>query len=153
MSLGDAEKALASLEGAVRREAAPSHHVARQVLLAVGQALREGALPPEFLERARQAGRAAGPAWEQAVETELTLACGEFAQSVDPRYLGLPNYDLAYTQGARERLDERLRAARELGFGLSERESKILELADRVLAEHLARKAPATKRPGPAAGA
>jgi hypothetical protein len=111
-----------------------------------------------LLERARAAAAGAGPAWSQAVQTELTLACGEFAQGVDPRYLSLPDYDLGYTRSARARLADRLRAAGELGFELSPREAQVLELADRVLAGHLARRedAPADRgrarsQPAPAA--
>ena len=31
------------------------------------------------------------------------MACTEHVQSVDPRYLDLPNYDFEYTRAARER--------------------------------------------------
>ena len=149
MSLREAEAALTNLEGLVRRQTPPSHYVARHVLLALGQVLREEV--PEgstLLERARAAGAAAGPAWGEAVHTELTLACGEFAQSVDPRYLELPDYDFEYTRGARLRLADRLRAAKELGFELAPREAEVLELADRVLASREARPNGA-RRPGP----
>jgi hypothetical protein len=140
VSTREAEKALASLEEVVRRRARPGAYLARAVLLTLGQALREEgpASCAGLLERARVAGESAGPAWSEAVQTELTLACGEFAQGVDPRYLGLPNYDLGYTSAARRRLGDRLEAARELGYGLSTREAQVLELADRVLAKHLA---------------
>jgi hypothetical protein len=157
----EAERALAALEELGRKKAAPSHYVARHVLLALGQMLRAEAPGScaALVERARVAGRAAGPAWGEAVQTELTLACGEFAQSVEPRYLSLPDYDLDYTRSARVRLGDRLRAASELGFGLSPRETEVLALADRVLAGHTARQeaggtdpeAPATpppRRPG-----
>lgn len=134
MSAGEVEAALASLEELARRGHAPSHYVARHLLLALGRVLREG--PPEAWEaqlaRARSAGAAAGPGWAEAVEAELGLACGEFAQSLDPRFLGLPNYDLEYTRAARERLEDRLRAARTLGFELSPRETDMLALADQV---------------------
>ena len=135
-----AEKAVASLEGLARRKGKPGHHLARDVLLTIGQAMREGGAGScaGLLERARMAGELAGPAWREAVQTELTLACGEFAQGVDPRYLGLPNYDLEYTRAARSRLADRLEVARELGFGLEPREAQVLELADRVLARHVA---------------
>lgn len=130
----EVEDALANLERLVRAGQGPSHYVARHVLLALGQALRE---QPEacgpWLERARTAGREGGESWRQAVQDELTLACGEFAQCLDPRYLSLPNYDREYTRSARARLEDRLRTARELGFGPSLRESEVLELADRVL--------------------
>ena len=140
MSAKEAEKAVASLEELARRRGKPGHHLARSVLLALGQARREEDAEScaRLLERARAAGNLAGPPWREAVQTELTLACGEFAQGVDPRYLGLPNYDLEYTRAARGRLADRLEVARELGFGLEPREAQVLELADRVLAQHLA---------------
>jgi hypothetical protein len=84
--------------------------------------------------------------------TELTLACAEFAQGVDPRYLGLPNYDLEYTRAARRRLADRLQAAHELGFRLAPREAGLLELADRVLDQHLTGRGRAEKGPGPTTG-
>lgn len=161
MSSGEAEKAIGGLEELVRRRTPPSHYVARHVLLSLGQALRE---EPEacaaLLERARVAGRAAGAPWSEAVQTELTLACGEFAQSLDPRYLSLPDYDLDYTRSARGRLADRLRAASELGFELTPRETEVLVLADRVLAGHSAQQGldraarPETTRrpPGPGRG-
>lgn len=136
------DQAIRSLEELARKKTAPSHYVARHVLLALGQVLRAEAPGScvALLERARAAGRAAGAAWDQAVQTELTLACGEFAQSLDPRYLGLPDYDLDYTRSARLRLADRLRAASALGYELTPREQEVLELADRVLASHTARK-------------
>lgn len=136
MSLREVEAALANLEELARRGHAPSHYVARHLLLALGQALREG--PPEsyaaVVARARSAGEAAGPGWSEAVAAELGLACGEFAQCLDPRFLSLPNYDVEYTRAARARLEDRLGAARELGFRLSPRETDMLALADQVFA-------------------
>jgi len=155
VSTREAEKALASLEELVRRGARPSHHLARAVLLTLGQILREegpGSCAA-LIERARAVGQRAGPAWSEEVQTELTLACGEFAQGVDPRYLGLPNYDLDYTRSARLRLADRLEAARELGFALAPREAQMLELADRVLEQHLARRRAGGSDPVPPPGA
>lgn len=136
MSLVRLETALAALEKLAREGAPPHHHLAREVLLALGRAIvdeSETSLLP-LLDRCRSAGRALEGSWDQAVQTELTMACGEFAQSLDPRFLRLPNYDLAYTRAARDRLEDRLRSARALGFGLSSEESEVLALADQVLA-------------------
>lgn len=143
--MSDLEKALELLEALVRQRAAPSHYVARHLLLALGAALRSDATGiAALVERARRAGAEAGKAWEEAVLAELGLACGEFAQCVDPRYLGLPNYDLEYTRAARARLADRMRAAEALGFVPSPRDREMLELADQVLNAHQAgRSAPA----------
>lgn len=136
MNPREVEAAVAQLEEHVRRGKSPDLHLARLVLLTLGRSL--GAPPVEacssWLERTRAAGRAAGGAWDEAVRDELTLAVGEFAQCVDPRYLDLPRYDMEYTRAARARLEDRLRAARELGFAPSSREAEVLALADRVLA-------------------
>lgn len=138
--MSEVEKAIELLERVVRQGAAPSHYLARHLLLALGEALREGYAPAlEHLERARQVGAAAGAGWAEAVQTELSLACAEFAQSVDPRYLTLPNYDHQYTLAARARLQDRLSAARALGFAQSTRDQEILTLADQVLEAHRAR--------------
>jgi len=139
MSRREAEDALRELEGQARKGRGPDHHQARRLLLSLGRLLEElgtGACAP-LLERARALS---SPAWVAAVQMELSLACVEFARSVEPRYLELPNYDLAYTQGARVRLGDRLRAGRELGIDLDPREAAILELADRVLAAYLEKK-------------
>jgi hypothetical protein len=156
MSARDVEEALASLERAAREGRRPGHHLARHLLLGLGAALRE---QPErcaaWIERAQAAGTAAGAAWKDAVLDELTLACGEFAQCVDPRYLDLPDYDHEYTRGARARLEDRLRCARELGFTPTPRETEIVELADCVLEAATRRKAEAggqRGRPSPAEG-
>jgi len=137
MNATEVEAALAQLEDLARHGQKPSHYVARRVLLALGEAAREGLeSTPTWLSRARAAGEAAGPAWRESVQSELSFACGEFAQCVDPRYLAIPTYDLEYTRAARQRLADRLAASVELGFALSERETEVLELADRVLAAY-----------------
>ncbi|HEX6884248.1 MAG TPA: hypothetical protein VF530_12795 [Planctomycetota bacterium] len=144
--MSELEKALQLLESLVRQRAAPSHYVARLLLLTLGAALRaEPAAAAAGVERTRRAGEALGEPWAEALRTELGLACGEFAQCVDPRYLDLPGYDLEYTRAARARLEDRLRAATALGFALEDRHREMLELADRVLE---ARKG-APERPGP----
>lgn len=145
--MSELEKALQLLESLVRQRAAPSHYVARHLLLTLGAALRtEPAACAAAVERARRAGEALGAPWAEALRTELGLACGEFAQCVDPRYLELPGYDLEYTRAARARLADRLRACDALGFALEDRHREMLELADRVLE---ARQAPRDARKGP----
>lgn len=132
MSAGqELEKALVQLETLARRGEKPSHYLARHLLIELGEVLAEGPAP-EAVQRARAAGDAAAAAWKSAVETELSLACGEFAQCLDPRFLALPGYDLDYTRTARARLGARLRAAAALGFELQLREVEVLALADQV---------------------
>jgi hypothetical protein len=132
------EAGLNLLEGLAKRGEAPSHYVARQVLLALGRALEERELSESdaLVERARALGTQAGAAWEDAIAAELSFACGEFAQCVDPRYLRLPNYDMEYTRSARARLSDRMVAAGLLGYSLTERELEVLALADQVLEQH-----------------
>lgn len=138
----EVEAALANLEELGRKGHAPSHYVARHVLLALGKVLetRAEADSAPLVARARAAGANAGPAWAEAVDAELSMACGEFAQSLDPRYLDLPNYDLDYTRASRARLEDRLRAASALGFSLSPRETDVLALADQVLGTYIERR-------------
>jgi hypothetical protein len=131
------EKALQQLEGEARKGRRPGPHLARHVLLSLGAALSEHpGEAPGWVERAREAGKHLGEAWERAVQDELSLACGEFVQCVDPRFLSLPNYDMDYTRSARARLEDRLAAARELGLELEAHEVDMLGLADRVLESH-----------------
>lgn len=136
MTARDLEDAVASLERLAQAGQRPSHYVGRHVLLTLGLALRtespEACAP--WLARIRTAGESCAPAWGEAVQDELTLACGEFAQCLDPRYLDLPGYDVEYTAAARLRLEDRLRAAQALGFAPTPREAEVLELADRVWA-------------------
>lgn len=133
------ESALSTLEGLAQRGEKPSHYLARHLLIELGQALGQGDASAA-LERARTASSRVAAAWRTAVETELSLACGEFAQSLDPRYLALPSYDLEYTRTARARLADRLRAAEALGFALQPREREVLALADQVFDAFLARR-------------
>jgi hypothetical protein len=132
----EVEAALTELEGLARRGKRFSHHLARRLLLALGRALEEET--PEacapWVARARATAGLAGEGWSSALRDELTLACGEFIQCVDPRYLGLSGYDMEYTRAARARLADRLRAARALGHELPPREAELLALADQVLA-------------------
>jgi hypothetical protein len=137
----------AELAAAVRaleelpRKAKPHRHHARAVLVPLGVwVLAEGeAGAREGLERVRRAVARFGAAWEAAVRDELTLACTEHVQSIDARYLALPNYDLDYTLEARERLEARLAAARALGIELQAPLRDRVDRADRALADHLAR--------------
>jgi len=157
MSSSELEAALRSLEEVGTKMHHPSHYLARDVLLALGRWMRES--EPEgqeaLLARARKAGHSLGQGWVEAVQTELSVACAEFVQSVDPRYLGVPGYDLEYTRASRARLEDRLRAATALGFTPVSRETELLAMADRVWTAHLGRPSsrPAEPKPsGPAKG-
>jgi hypothetical protein len=148
MSPRELEEAVRNLEKVARAGDRPSHYVARHVLLALGAALSERGeeASAPWVGRIRAAGELAGEGWHSAVDHELSLACGEFAQCLDPRYLGLPNYDLDYTRAARSRLEDRLRAARALGVAPSPKDSEVLALADRVLATVTERRGPPEAR-------
>ncbi len=110
----------------------------RPLLIAFGGELHliNGAEPPETWVQRIQGllgSEEKRENWNQAVESELALACAEHIHAVDPRYLELPNYDFAYTLQARERLADRLRAARALGIEPSEALLEQVEAADRRL--------------------
>ena len=109
------EQALAALTALERAEARPDRHHARAVLVPLGRLAGTEAAEP-WLVRARRAGAGLGEGWIEAVRAELALACAEYVHAVDARYLDLPNYDFAYTFGARERLEARLLAARALAL-------------------------------------
>lgn len=151
MSAPELEVAIADLEDLARKRRQPSHYAARHLLLALGEALEAQGVDAtrEALDRTAAVGLRLEPGWSSAVREELSLACAEVAKCLEPRYLSLPNYDLPYTRAARARLEDRLRAARALGFALPEREAEMLELADHVLAGLQARQA---GREGPESG-
>jgi hypothetical protein len=134
------EDSVRSLEQLARKRERPSHFLARVILLGVGEQLREGRAEA-LLRRIRTAVEPIAPDWSEAVGMELSLAIAEFAGSVNPRYLGLPDYDREYTTRSRALLEDRLRAARALGVAPAERECQILDIADRVWADHLASRA------------
>jgi hypothetical protein len=128
--------ALEELAGTIARSEAPTRQDARAVLVALG-ALIETGRGEELLERTRElvdsASDAWRAAWREVATSELSLACAEHVHSVDPRYLGRPDYDLEYTRSARRRLDQRLRAAVPLGLEVSPAlRARVLE-ADRLL--------------------
>ena len=131
------EAVLRTLERVARNGQWPSRQLAREVLLALGAWMRESGSDATPLERVRKAGRALSTRWDEVVRAELSLSCAEFVQSVDPRYLGIPNYDRDYTRAARARLEDRLRAAGALGFALDAKEVEMLALADQVWSAHL----------------
>lgn len=122
-------------------------HHARGILIALGRLLAEdGEETPDSaredaLKRvsAWQEGldEEAEEAWQRATAEELSLACAEHVQSVDPRFLDHPRYDIEYTRGARQRLEARLVAARELGLELPETLIEGVRSADAMLEPYL----------------
>lgn len=134
------ETAVAELEAAARRGRKPDAYLARPLLLALGEQLRADGAVAELLARAKTAAVALEPAWTRAVQDELTLAIGEFAQCLDPRFLDHPDYDMQYTQAARDRVADRLRAADALSVEVASRDSEVLALSDQVLAMALAKR-------------
>jgi hypothetical protein len=147
------EQALRDLEACAARKRPPGRPVVRALLIAYGKAL-QAAAPDEdpdhhnARERIARAALRLGRGWDDAVSSELALACGEHVQSVDPRYLHLEDYDLEYTLEARERLEARLRAARELGLELPETMARGVREADRRLIERLGQVPPGWEAPG-----
>lgn len=100
----------------------PSRFDVRALFIPLGALILEGdlaALAPT-IEHLATFILADDEAWQRVVAEELSLAGEEYCQSVDPRYLELPNYDFDYTVRSRETLECRLRAAEHLGFGLPE---------------------------------
>jgi len=149
MSDPELDAALRDLEEDARRGRRASPYLARELLISLGRRIEAGAEVEGELSRIREASATLGPRWDETLRGELSLAVGEFVQSVDPRYLELPNYDFEYTTRARARLEHRLRAAGALDLALEEREAELLALADAVWSARLARgsAAPAGKAP------
>lgn len=137
-SLRELEEALTELEAWTRKGKLPARQDARAILVPLGRlALGDPSvdLGPEGALRVRLTAAVAPcpEAWEGAVTEELALACAEHVQSVDPRYLELPNYDLGYTLAARERLEARLAGAGVLGLEAPEHLLEGVRQADRLL--------------------
>ena len=101
---------LAEVEVWVARGRVPTRHHARGILLGLGEALLENRLGDEAEAFARVAAwiARAPDAWRDAFVGEIALAATEHVRSADPRWLGNPKYDLAYTVEARHRLEARL---------------------------------------------
>ncbi|MEM7309459.1 MAG: hypothetical protein AAF682_22445 [Planctomycetota bacterium] len=133
------EEALTALEQLSKRKKAPGRWEARALLVPLGmllQARGEEALATP-LGRARAAAGADAKSWAEAVTEELSLACAEHIQGVDPRYLDLPNFDFDYVLQARERLEARLVAARALGVEAPKQLAEQVTEADARLKPYL----------------
>jgi hypothetical protein len=139
----DLELALSELEATLRRRKAPTRHHARAMLLAIGNRLLAGESEKlvSALQRLRDLAPEEAERWQKAVADELLLACTEFIQSVDPRWLDHPRYDFHYTIAARADLEARLRAAEELDLQPAEDLLDRVAKADALLEPHLRRRA------------
>ncbi len=129
--------AILEFEELARKGARPNRYDARALLLPLGRVLiEEGrAAVREELARIRAVQDAPLRGWRRAVREEIALAAAEHVRGVDPRYLSHPRYDFAYALGARERLEQRLRAAEALGISPPEDLLERVAAADRLLEE------------------
>lgn len=148
------QSALAALQAAFEDKTNPNRHQVRSIYIPLGMLILEGSLDGIEATLERLAGLLAprAEAWEQAVHEELRLAQAEYCQSVDPRYLGRPGYDLAYTIAARERLEARLAAAKALGQDLPPGLEESVQASDAVLEPYLEAEGPAGGSPGESGG-
>ena len=127
---------LTELKQLAKQKREPNRLHARDLLTALGAlVLEEGADAPE-VARVRTAVEPF-ERWEKAVAEELSLACTEHVQSVDARFLDLPNYDFDYLVSARERLEARLVAVEALGLATPEDLLNRVAEADRVVEPYL----------------
>jgi hypothetical protein len=131
--------ALESLRTSAQKSRAPTRHQARDLLLALGAALRaDDEVEIDAASTALRSLEASSSSfrdrWRAAIADEITLACTEHVRSVDPRYLEHPQYDWEYTIAARERLELRLRAAAKLGFPAAAAQLAQVARADALLA-------------------
>lgn len=141
--------ALSHLEALARRGGRPIHLDVREIVLHLGGlVLAERAAEAERqLRRVGEVRRCLGAGIDAALESEYALACAEYVQSVDVRFLGIPNYDFEYVIRARERLEARFEAAALLGVELPGRLLEQVARADELLASRVARLAPADRPP------
>lgn len=136
------EKAVAALRSLAQKGKPPTRHHARDLLLALGQAIQSGEEREvsRSIESLQEFLPALGEIWRTVVADELTLACTEHVRSVEPRYLDHPSYDFEYTIAARERLELRLCAAAKLGLPATPEGLKQVARADALLASSLERR-------------
>ncbi len=130
---------LAEIQAWIGRGKAPTRHHARAILLGLGDALLEDRAGDEAEAFARVAAwiERSPEAWREAFAGELAMATTEHVRSADPRWLGNPKYDLAYTVWARHRLEARLACAEHLGIEVPEELLEAIARADALLAPYL----------------
>ena len=135
----DLSTALGELADLLGGKRGPDRFDVRAIFLPLGALILEGDLAglAPTLEHLSSVARPDDESWAKAVEDELRLATDEFCSSVDPRFLGLPNYDMAYTLSSREMLACRFQAAEHLGFSIPEGALQRVETADKALDPYL----------------
>jgi len=138
-SRDDLNTAITELQRRKKDGEIPDRLLARQALVALGRiALAEDDASAGTLVKSLQEACAAfEQRWEDAVNSEVSLAVNEHVQGVDPHYLDTPEYDFAYTIAARERLEARLRAVDLLGHAVDESLLDQIADADALLAPYL----------------
>lgn len=128
------DRAIEDLGKLIRGRHGLTRHVARALLVPLGKLLNEAPeSAQERLGRLSELVAQARPDWEKVVKEELALACSEYVQSVDPRFLDHARYDFAYTIAARERLEARINAASAFDLGPEEGHLQAVVRADTIL--------------------
>ena len=133
----DLDQALKALEDAPKTP--PGRWEARAVLVPLGLLIQARGLEAlsDALERVKAATAPHEEAWQKAILEEVSLACAEHIQGVDPRYLGLANFDWGYLLEARERLEARKIAAEALQMPIPAHLWSQVEAADEQIQPHL----------------
>lgn len=133
------DAALRELAALAPKKRQPTRFHARAVLIPLGRILLEEghAALRDPMKLLAATVEPLGGAWERAVQDELTLACTEHVQGVDPRYLEHPRFDIEYVVSARERLEARLAAASALDLSPPDALLDRVAAADRLLEPYL----------------
>lgn len=133
------DETLKELAELTKKKRQPNRFHARELLTALGTlilAADEDAPEVPEVERVR-AAVAPFEDWEKAVAEEMSLACTEHVQGVDPRFLKHPRFDFDYLVAARERLEARLQAVEALGLSVPEDLLNRVAEADEVVEPYL----------------
>lgn len=130
------ESALQLIRESIRARRPLNRYHARAVLLPLGELLRRREDARAQLDAARETIDRDRLGWDAAVSDEMELAVFEHLCSADPSQVGRPDYDMAYTREARERLEARLIAHRALGGVADESWTQKIAHADAILAPH-----------------
>lgn len=134
--------AIEAARAAIARRRALGRHETRALLIALGERLLspDGVASENEVEQARALLRDERGEFQETLESEMRMAITEYLQSVDPRYIDLPDYDFHYTVEARSRLESRLVAADALGFSIDAALRERIGSADGLLEAALERR-------------